>query len=459
VTQAAAHCTYGTCADGYRDLDGIAANGCEAPPACVPECTGKCGGDDGCSSTCPDTCVSPQSCGGGAVPSVCGCTPWCGERCAGSDGCGGVCVGRCTWPETCGGGGAIEACGWWWSCDYRYRKALTLTLVEGESLAAGWPIAITLNHAAYVGLGEALASGNDFRLVTFDATHGWTELSRVADPLAPFNSTVTTLWFALAAPLDATGSEVSYFLYYGHPGAGTPLADESAIFPFADFFERPDSAAVGSGWAEYDVDTGDVGRAVVQDGALVFTQTGESLFNRPLVQRNLIWPSGIVELRLGIDFTAPVGDDRYSASFQLGDRDLMTEVPDAIENSTHDVGVGVNINWWGNTSLDPPRYEQLWCAKDGYVYGVPSDPVSGPVDVRALIDLSTQFYQVSVDGVVMCNGIDFEDPVTALNRIRFFTRRLADTGSHRAINYVWVRPLSLVSPTINLGEELQHSCP
>jgi alpha-tubulin suppressor-like RCC1 family protein len=35
-------------------------------------CTGKCGGPDGCGGTCPNGCVSPQTCGGGGTPNVCG---------------------------------------------------------------------------------------------------------------------------------------------------------------------------------------------------------------------------------------------------------------------------------------------------------------------------------------------------------------------------------------------------
>ncbi len=91
----------------------------------VPSCTPKscamqgfnCGAQgDGCGGLIANcgTCTSPQLCGGGGVPGVCGggCTPL---TCAGlkytcgtyPDGCGGMLnCGTCNAPQVCGGGGA-----------------------------------------------------------------------------------------------------------------------------------------------------------------------------------------------------------------------------------------------------------------------------------------------------------------------------------------------------------------
>lgn len=44
---------------------------------CAPSCVGRCGGSDGCVGSCPNNCVSPQTCGGGGTPNVCG-SPACG---------------------------------------------------------------------------------------------------------------------------------------------------------------------------------------------------------------------------------------------------------------------------------------------------------------------------------------------------------------------------------------------
>ncbi len=84
---------------------------CPAPDNCGTISDG-CGGMLNCG-----TCTSPQTCGGGGTPNVCGCTPLtmcpapdnCGMI---SDGCGGkISCGTSTSPNTCGGGGTPNVCG------------------------------------------------------------------------------------------------------------------------------------------------------------------------------------------------------------------------------------------------------------------------------------------------------------------------------------------------------------
>ena len=104
---------------------------CVTPPTCTPlTCAafpGKCGVQgDGCGGVTADcgTCTAPATCGGGGTPSVCGypdggtCNPTtctklgfnCGQV---GDGCGGTLnCGTCTSPDTCGGGGKPNVCGY-----------------------------------------------------------------------------------------------------------------------------------------------------------------------------------------------------------------------------------------------------------------------------------------------------------------------------------------------------------
>ncbi len=103
---------------------------CVTPPTCTPKtCAdfpGTCGVQgDGCGGQTANcgTCTSPQTCGGGGVPSQCGypnggtCTPTTcaklGYNCGpAGDGCGGTLqCGSCTSPDTCGGGGQAGHCG------------------------------------------------------------------------------------------------------------------------------------------------------------------------------------------------------------------------------------------------------------------------------------------------------------------------------------------------------------
>jgi len=63
------------------------------------------------------SCTSPDTCGGGGTPNVCGCTPTTcaaqGANCGTiSDGCSGALdCGTCTAPATCGGDGTPNVCG------------------------------------------------------------------------------------------------------------------------------------------------------------------------------------------------------------------------------------------------------------------------------------------------------------------------------------------------------------
>ncbi|MBI5508202.1 MAG: FG-GAP repeat protein, partial [Deltaproteobacteria bacterium] len=101
----------GTCTGTCQSPETCGGGGTPNVCGCTLSCTGKCGGADGCGGTCADTCVSPETCGGGGTSNVCGCTLSCTGKCGGADGCGGTCADTCVSPETCGGGGTADVCG------------------------------------------------------------------------------------------------------------------------------------------------------------------------------------------------------------------------------------------------------------------------------------------------------------------------------------------------------------
>jgi hypothetical protein len=99
---------------------------CVSPPVCTPKTCAQegfnCGPQsDGCGNIIQcGTCTTPQVCGGGGAPGVCGGTPCVAKTCAqqgfncGSegDGCGNtIQCGTCAAPQTCGGGGTPGVCG------------------------------------------------------------------------------------------------------------------------------------------------------------------------------------------------------------------------------------------------------------------------------------------------------------------------------------------------------------
>ncbi|MBI3184526.1 MAG: hypothetical protein HYZ28_20515 [Myxococcales bacterium] len=119
----------GSCTSPQTCGGGGTPSVCGAPPSCVPKTCAQFGANcgpvgDGCGNllNC-GSCTSPQTCGGGGTPSVCGgggaCVPQTcaqlGKNCgAVGNGCGGLIdggCGSCAAPNICGGGGTANLCG------------------------------------------------------------------------------------------------------------------------------------------------------------------------------------------------------------------------------------------------------------------------------------------------------------------------------------------------------------
>ncbi|HEY3806641.1 MAG TPA: DUF2341 domain-containing protein [Kofleriaceae bacterium] len=150
---------------------------------------------------------------------------------------------------TSDGGATLPVIPGWWDPAWTLREPITVT-AGSNGAPAGYAVAFTIDHASLVAAGQALASGDDVRVVGSDGT----EVDRVLDTGATWDSAGATIWFQVAAPLDANAA-AQYWLYYGNPAAGVPPADPSAVFLLADGFEGDLSA--------WDFDTG-VGPSTMQ---------------------------------------------------------------------------------------------------------------------------------------------------------------------------------------------------
>jgi len=114
----------GTCTSPQTCGGGGTPNVCGCTPTTCAAQGKNCGSiSNGCGGTLNcGTCTSPQTCGGGGTANVCGCTPTTcaaqGKNCGSiSNGCGGtLSCGSCTAPQTCGGGGTANVCGCTPSC-------------------------------------------------------------------------------------------------------------------------------------------------------------------------------------------------------------------------------------------------------------------------------------------------------------------------------------------------------
>jgi hypothetical protein len=102
-------------------------------------------------------------------------------------------------------------------------------------VAADYPVSVTFDHSALVAAGKSLPGGEDLRLVYRNGGY-WREIDRALDPDSAWDSTTTTLWFKLQAPMGPFESDTEYYLYYGNSGAGAPPDDPLSVFLFYDDF-------------------------------------------------------------------------------------------------------------------------------------------------------------------------------------------------------------------------------
>jgi hypothetical protein len=101
----------------------------------------------------------------------------------------------------------------WWDRDWAYRRPLTI--MPSSTLEAGTLIKVDgMDLGTLVDEGKARSDHDDVRVVRHTATGTWEEIARVY-------YTAWDLEFKLAEAIEP-GTDVSYYLYYGNPDAGTP---------------------------------------------------------------------------------------------------------------------------------------------------------------------------------------------------------------------------------------------
>ena len=134
----------------------------------------------------------------------------------------------------------------WWDSAYGYRQKVIVT-TGSAAVSSGYSVPISLNHAQLVAGAKSLASGDDIRVLRWDNSGcTWSEPHRVLQEGSTWNSATTAIWFALQADILASGSDDSYYIYYGNSGAGSPPANKSNVYQFWDDF---DDAVLDAGWS------------------------------------------------------------------------------------------------------------------------------------------------------------------------------------------------------------------
>lgn len=113
----------------------------------------------------------------------------------------------------------------WWDGNYQYRRMISVINQNvTETMTAGVPINVTLNHNTIVGAGKSLASGEDVRIVWGNSSESaLIELDRIN--ITPFNMVNTTLAFTLPQDIASDTTSLNFTMYYGYPGAGAAPKD------------------------------------------------------------------------------------------------------------------------------------------------------------------------------------------------------------------------------------------
>jgi hypothetical protein len=122
----------------------------------------------------------------------------------------------------------------WWSADYTCRVRATIVNNVASALDIGYSVCVTIDTASLVSTGKMLASGSDLRVVYWSGSN-WIELDR---DVTGMNSASTQVWFKTQAKIAASGSDSSYYIYYGNPSAGSPPSNKNNVYLWFDNFGR-----------------------------------------------------------------------------------------------------------------------------------------------------------------------------------------------------------------------------
>jgi hypothetical protein len=154
----------------------------------------------------------------------------------------------CSFLPSIGEGQAAAPAEEWWDAAYQYRVAIKVTNNSADDeLPIGYSVWLTFEHATLVSDSKSLQSGDDVRVVYWDAeSEVWTELDRGVDPCTLYtggtpayfspddrfdwNEATTRIWFKTQAVIAASGDDDNYYLYYGNDSPGAVMDDYSNLY-------------------------------------------------------------------------------------------------------------------------------------------------------------------------------------------------------------------------------------
>ncbi len=131
-----------------------------------------------------------------------------------------------------------------------FRRRIDV-VAGGVATPSGYTTSVAVDHAALVGTGQSVPSGDDLRIWRHDGAT-WTELDRVLDDASAWNANDTTLWFRAPEPIGAGGT-ASYWLYFGDTTPSSPPAEPANVWLAVEGFDAGnlgifEDRTGGTGW-------------------------------------------------------------------------------------------------------------------------------------------------------------------------------------------------------------------
>jgi hypothetical protein len=179
---------------------------------------------------------------------------------------------------------------------------------------------------------------------------------------------------------------------------------------FSDNFNRADNGSVGNGWTVLE-STGDVDILNNQ----MFFNTTKNLSNRPMVYHSFTdISSGSLSWSFEFDWTRTSTEQVYGLFMQLGDSNQMS-------TNSQDAGIGVNLAW---TNINGVHESLAYVVNNTYTA---LDQISGNTVIQVLADVGDKNYSVNINGFNIANGIPFDNDISSIDTVRFFTDGLLQT--------------------------------
>jgi len=189
--------------------------------------------------------------------------------------------------------------------------------------------------------------------------------------------------------------------------ASVPVYADTVIF--SDDFNRDNNYDVGNGWTEIE-DGGIVG---IYDNQLYFAETND-LVNRPMVSHSFTnLSSGTLSWSFDFDWTRNEDESTYRLFMQLGNSASMS-------SNDQSAGIGVNLVW---TSINNVHQLLAYVGDGAYTT---LGTISGNTSIQVLADPVGHDFSVSIDGNPVQSGIPFDNTVSGIDTVRFFTDQLND---------------------------------